>query len=269
MAMIDATARVAEGARLADDAVIGPFCTIGPQVELGPGVRLLSHVNVTGRTSIGARTVVYPFASLGAPPQSVRYRGGDTQLIVGADCQIREGCTASTGTEDGGGVTRIGDGCFMMVGSHVGHDCEVGNHVTFANNAVLGGHVQVGDYVVFGGLAAVRQFVRIGRGVMVAGLTGVRADVIPWALVEGRLGRLAGLNVVGLRRRGYDKAAIRRLRQAYQALFLGEGALRARLAAMAARDNDPLVAEVIDFVASNGARALTLGGRRPRGGAVE
>ncbi len=262
MGMIDATARVAAGATIAEDVEIGPYCIVGPHVELGPGVRLLSHVNVTGHTSVGARTVVYPFASLGAPPQSVHYRGGPTRLVIGADCQIREGCTANIGTEDGRGVTRIGDGCFMMVGSHVGHDCEVGNHVTFANNAVLAGHVSVGDYVVFGGQAAVRQFVRIGAGVMVAGLTGIRADIIPWSMVEGRIGHLAGLNVVGLRRRGFAKADIQRLRAAYRELFFGEGTFRSRVEAVAARKDDPPVADVIAFLAANGDRPLTMGVRR-------
>jgi UDP-N-acetylglucosamine acyltransferase len=250
MAAIDSTARIADGARLAEDVEIGPFCAVGPQVELGPGVRLISHVNVTGRTSIGARTVVYPFASLGTPPQSVNYRGGDTRLIIGADCQIREGCTANTGTEHGGGITRIGDGCFLMVNSHVAHDCDVGNHVTFANNAVLAGHVTVGDYVVFGGQAAVRQFVRIGRGAMIAGLTGIRADVVPWGIVEGRKGHLAGLNVVGMKRQGFSREEIRDLRRAYRQIFFGEGAFRARVEAMNAADNThaPLVAEVLDFI---------------------
>lgn len=259
---IDPTARVAEGARLAEGVEIGPFCTVGPQAELGPGVRLLSHVNVTGRTSIGARTVIYPFASLGAPPQSVHYHGGDTRLIIGADCQIRENCTANTGTEGGGGVTRIGDGCFMMVNSHVAHDCEVGKSVTFANNAVLAGHVQVGDFVTFGGQAAVRQFVRIGRGAMITGLSGLRADVIPWGTVQGPLANLVGLNVVGLRRRGFDKAAIRRLRQAYEELFFGEGAFRARVEAVAAAYDDPLVAEIVEFVRKGGSRPLTMAVRR-------
>ena len=137
--------------------------------------------------------MLYPFASLGSPPQSVKYRGGPTRLVIGADCDIREGVTMNTGTEDGGGVTEVGDRCFLMVGSHVGHDCEVGNDVTFANNVVLGGHVQIGDFVVFGGQAAVRQFVRIGEGAMVVGLSGVRADVIPFGLVQGPLAKLIGL----------------------------------------------------------------------------
>jgi UDP-N-acetylglucosamine acyltransferase len=262
MGKIDATARVADGATIAEDVEIGPYCIVGSHVELGPSVRLLSHVSVTGHTSIGARTVVYPFASLGTPPQSVHYRGGDTRLVIGADCQIREGCTANIGTEDGRGITRIGDQCFLMVGSHVGHDCEVGNHVTFANNAVLAGHVSVGDYVVFGGQAAVRQFVRIGAGVMVAGLTGIRADIIPWSMVEGRIGHLAGLNIVGLRRRGFSKADIQRLRQTYQHLFFGPGTFRSRVEAMAADKGEPPVADVIEFIHASGDRPLTMGARR-------
>ncbi|MFZ1885772.1 MAG: acyl-ACP--UDP-N-acetylglucosamine O-acyltransferase [Rhodoplanes sp.] len=262
MGKIDATARVADGATIAEDVEIGPYCIVGSHVELGPSVRLLSHVSVTGHTSIGARTVVYPFASLGTPPQSVHYRGGDTRLVIGADCQIREGCTANIGTEDGRGITRIGDECFLMVGSHVGHDCEVGNHVTFANNAVLAGHVSVGDYVVFGGQAAVRQFVRIGAGVMIAGLTGIRADIIPWSMVEGRIGHLAGLNIVGLRRRGFGKADIQRLRQTYQHLFFGPGTFRSRVEAMAADKGEPPVTDVIEFIHASGDRPLTMGARR-------
>lgn len=267
MGKIDATARVADGATIAEDVEIGPYCIVGPHVELGPGVRLLSHVNVTGHTSIGARTVVYPFASLGTPPQSVHYRGGDTRLVIGADCQIREGCTANSGTEDGRGITRIGDGCFLMVGSHVAHDCDVGNHVTFANNAVLAGHVSVGDYVVFGGQAAVRQFVRIGAGVMIAGLTGIRADIIPWSMVEGRIGHLAGLNIVGLRRRGFGKADIQRLRQTYQHLFFGPGTFRSRVEAVAADKGDPPVADVIDFIIAGGDRPITMGVHRAQANA--
>src|SRR5665647_2393303 len=146
------------GAVIGPDVTIGPYCTVGPHVTIGEGCRLLGHVNLTGHTTIGPRTVIHPFASLGSPPQSFSYRGGPTTLTIGADCDIREGVTANTGTEDGGGATSVGDKCFLMVGSHVGHDCHVGNHVVFANNTVLGGHVTVGDNVVFGGNVAVRQF---------------------------------------------------------------------------------------------------------------
>ena len=162
---IDPTARVAEGARIGEGVEIGPYCLVGPQVEIGRGVRLLAHVNVTGATTIGEGAVVYPFASLGTPPQSVHYRGGATRLIIGARCELRESVTMNTGTEEGGGVTRVGERCFFMVGSHVGHDCAVGNDVTLANNVVLGGHVSIGDHTFLGGHVAIHQFVRIGEGV--------------------------------------------------------------------------------------------------------
>src|SRR5581483_10381517 len=135
---IDPTARVADGARLGENVEVGPYCVVGPHAELKSGVCLISHVNVTGVTTIGEGTTVYPFASLGTPPQSVHYRGGPTRLIIGAHCELRESVTMNTGTEDAGGVTRIGDRCFFMVGAHVGHDCAIGSDVTLANNVVLG-----------------------------------------------------------------------------------------------------------------------------------
>ena len=168
--MIDPSARIEAGAVIGKDVSIGPYCTVGAHVSIGDGCRLIAHVNLTGHTTIGPRTAIHPFASLGSPPQSVSYRGGPTRLVVGADCDIRENVTMNTGTEDDRGVTEVGDHCFFMVGSHVAHDCEVGNHVVFANNILLGGHVTIGDHVVFGGGVAVRQFVRIGEGAMIVGL---------------------------------------------------------------------------------------------------
>src|SRR5580658_109689 len=159
---IDPTARVASGARIGEGVEIGPYCLVGPQVELLGGVRLIAHVNVTGVTTVGEGTVVYPFSSLGTPPQSVHYRGGATRLVIGAHCQLREGVTMNTGTEDGGGITQVGERCFLMVGSHVGHDCHVGNDVTFANNVVLGGHVSVGNYAFLGGRRDIHKIVRDG-----------------------------------------------------------------------------------------------------------
>src|SRR5215468_7329128 len=140
MTSIDPTARVAAGARIAPDAAIGPYCVVGADVVIGEGCRLVAHVHVTGHTTIGPRTVIYPFASLGTPPQSVKYRGGPTRLTIGADCDIRESVTINIGTEDDRGMTEVGDRCFLMAGSHVAHDCKVGSDVTFANNAVIGGH---------------------------------------------------------------------------------------------------------------------------------
>jgi len=262
MAAIDPTARIEPGAVIGDNVSIGPYCVIGPHVQVGDGCKLIAHVHIAGHTTIGPRTVLYPFASLGTPPQSVRYRGGPTRLVIGAECDIREGVTVNTGTEDDRGVTEVGDRCWLMVGSHVGHDCKIGDDVIFANNVVLGGHVTIGDFAVFGGQAAVRQFVRIGEGAMVVGLSGVRADVIPFGLVQGPLADLIGLNVVGMRRRGSTKADIHRLRKAYEAMFFGRGTFRERLDQVAAEsDADPLVAKVIAFIRS-GSRPLTMAIRR-------
>lgn len=260
--MIDASARIEAGAVIGRDVSIGSYCTIGPHVTVGDGCRLFAHVNLTGHTTIGPRTVIHPFASLGSPPQSFSYRGGPTKLVVGADCDIREAVTMNTGTEDDRGITQVGDRCFFMVGSHVGHDCTVGNNVVFANNAMLAGHVSIGDYVVFGGGVAVRQFVRIGDGAMIVGLSGVRADVIPWGMVHGPLAHLIGLNVVGMRRRGLSKADIHRVRAAYQALFFGDGEFRARLERVAAEHGaDAQVAKIIDFIRA-GKRPLTMAVKR-------
>jgi len=259
--MIDASARIDAKAAIGRDVTIGPYCTIGPHVTIGDGCRLVAHVNLTGHTTIGPRTIIRPFASLGSPPQSVHYRGGLTRLTVGADCDIRENVTMNTGTEDGGGVTEVGDKCFFMVGSHVGHDCKVGGNVVIANNVLLGGHVSVGNYVVFGGGVAVRQFVRIGEGAMIVGLSGVRADVIPFGMVLGSpLGSLVGLNVIGMKRRGIAKADIHRYRTAFRALFFGPAEFKARLEAVAIDySGDSLVGKMLDFIRA-GTRPLTMAG---------
>ncbi len=255
MAMIDPTARIEPGARIGAEVSIGPYCIVGSDVALGDGCRLLAHVHLAGHTAIGARTVIYPFASLGTPPQSVRYKGGPTRLVVGSDCDIRENVTMSTGTEDGGEVTTIGDRCFFMAGSHVGHDCRVGSDVTFANNAVLGGHVSVGDRAFLGGQAAVHQFVRVGEGAMIGGMSGITRDVIPFGFAFGPKAELVGLNVVGLKRRGHGRADLHRLRQCYRALFLGGGEFRDRLAAVAAEHGaDPLVGKIVAFLRAGGSR---------------
>ena len=260
--MIDPSARIEAGASIGKDVSIGPYCTIGEHVTINDGCRLVAHVNLTGHTSIGPRTVIHPFASLGSPPQSVGYRGGATRLVVGADCDIRENVTMSRGTEDGGGLTEVGDRCFFMVGAHVAHDCKVGNHVVFANNTLLAGHVSVGDHVVFGGGVAVRQFVRIGEGAMIVGLSGVRADVIPYGMAHGSLANLVGLNVIGMRRRGSAKGDIHRVRAAYQALFFGAGDFRTRVDQVAAEyGSDLLVGKIIDFIRA-GKRPFTMAIKR-------
>ncbi|QRG05129.1 acyl-ACP--UDP-N-acetylglucosamine O-acyltransferase [Xanthobacter dioxanivorans] len=257
MPKIDPTARVENPAGLADDVEIGPYCILGPDVVLKAGVKLLSHVNVQGVTTIGARTVVYPFASLGTAPQSVHYKGERTELHIGAECVLREHVTASTGTAGGVGVTRIGDQVMMMTGSHVGHDCAVGNQVIFANNAVLGGHVSVGDFTFLGGQCAVHQFTRIGAQCMISGLTGVREDVIPFGNVLGQAGKLVGLNVVGMKRRGYSKAEMHEARAVYRDLFFGEGTFDERLARVREKEaQSPFAATVLGFIDADRKRPL-------------
>ena len=257
MPIIDSTARVADGANIADDAVIGPFCMVGPDVTLHAGVRLRSHVNVEGLTTIGARTEVYPFASLGSAPQSVHYKGERTELVIGMDCVIREHATANVGTAGGRGITRIGDRVMMMTGSHVGHDCKVGDNVIFANNAVLGGHVEVGDFVFLGGQCAVHQFTRIGAQAMISGLTGVREDVIPFGYALGQAARLVGLNTIGMKRRGYVKSDLHAARAAYRDLFFGEGVFADRLARLREQaEHSPFAAVIVEFVDAGGNRAL-------------
>jgi UDP-N-acetylglucosamine acyltransferase len=256
---IDPTARVEAGAVISPQATIGPYCIIGPNVVIGEGCRLVAHVHVTGHTRVGPRTVIYPFASLGTPPQSVSYRGGPTRLEIGTGCDIREHVTMNTGTEHGGGVTKVGDRGFFMVGSHLGHDCDVGNDVVLANNAVLGGHVTLGDYTVLGGGAAIHQFVRIGESVMISGVSGVAADVIPFGFAIGQRAVLDGLNVIGLRRRRFGREDIRRLRRAYRALFQTAGVLRDRLMIVEREfDGDALVGKVLAFIRAGKSRPLML-----------
>jgi UDP-N-acetylglucosamine acyltransferase len=264
---IDPTARVSDGARIGEGVEIGPYCIVGPRVELGDGVRLIGHVHVTGVTTIGERTIVYPFASLGTPPQSVHYRGGATTLVVGADCEIRESVTMNTGTEDGGGLTTVGERCLFMVGSHVGHDCRVGDSVIFANNAVIGGHVSIGSHAFLGGNAAVHQYSRVGEGAMVAGLSGITRDLIPFGYARGQIADIAGLNIVGLRRRGAKRPDLHRLRCVYRKLFLDEGLFADRFSAVA-RDfaDDPLVGKIVAFIGAGGKLPLMQPRRQREGG---
>jgi UDP-N-acetylglucosamine acyltransferase len=257
MPTIHPSACIAPSAQIADDVTIGPYCVIGPGVSIASGCRLGSHVHIEGLTMIGARTEISPFASLGTPPQSVHYKGEATRLEIGDDCIIREHVTANIGTMGGRGVTRIGNNCFLMTGAHVGHDSIVGNHVTFANNATLGGHSEIGDHVFLGGLCAVHQFVRIGELAIIGGLVGAVFDVIPFAAVIGHRGELAGLNIVGLKRRNVPRASIYALRRAYRALFLGPNTLAERTERVAAEfSGDPNVIRIVDFIRAGGKRRL-------------
>lgn len=258
-ARIDPTARIEDGATLGEGVEIGAFCTVGPHVVLEAGVKLISHVAVAGHTTIGANSVVYPFASLGFPPQSYHYKGESSRLTIGRDCIIREHVTMNIGTAGGHMETVVGEGGMFMVGSHIAHDCVVGARAVFANNATLAGHVTVGENVFIGGLSAVHQFVRIGDGCIIGGMCGVRHDLIPFgAMVEGRPG-LGGLNIIGLKRRGFSRPQIHALRAAYRELFYSAGTLGERTDRVAARfADDANVMHLIEFVRSAGKRRLTV-----------
>ncbi len=250
------TAVVDPSAHIGAEVAIGPFCVVGPRVSLGEGVRLLSHVHVTGVTSVGAGSTVYPGAVLGAAPQDFKYKGGDTELVIGAGCTIREHVTMHVGTEVGRGRTVVGEGGLFMVGAHVAHDCIIGDHVTFANNATLGGHVVVEDRAYLGGLCAVHQHTRIGAHAFIGGGGIVTGDVIPFGLVD-KNGDLAGLNLVGLKRRGFDRDVIHDLRTAYRLMFATEGTFQERVddaaTLFAAR---PEVGEIIAFIRAPAHRPL-------------
>jgi UDP-N-acetylglucosamine acyltransferase len=257
MARTHATAVVAPGAILADDVVVGPYCVIGEHVVLGAGVSLKSHVVVDGRTTIGAGTRIFPFASVGHETQDLKYRGEPSSLEIGRNNTIREHVTINPGTAGGGMVTRIGNNCLLMVGAHVAHDCQVGDHVILVNNATIGGHVVIEDYAILGGLSAVHQFVRIGRHAMIGGMSGVERDVIPYGQVMGERARLTGINIVGMQRRGFSREDIQGLRGAYQFLFHSGGTLSARVDETADRfAGIGPVEEIIAFIRSDSSRAI-------------
>jgi UDP-N-acetylglucosamine acyltransferase len=247
--MIDPTARVEDGAVIGEGTSIGPYCIVGRHVVIGANCKLISHVNVAAQTTIGDNCTIYPFVSLGTPPQSLGYRGELTRLEIGQGCIIREHTTMSAGSLGGGGVTRVGDRGYFMNCSHVGHDCIVGNDVSFATSATLGGHCEIGDFVFIGGLAAVHQFGRVGTQAMVGGLTGVRSDIIPFALANGQIATLAGLNLVGMKRRKFTRERVGVVKSFYQKLFHGPGLFADRLnevGPLAAKD--PAIAEILTFI---------------------
>ena len=257
---IHPTAVVDSRAELGDGVEIGPYCCVGPDVRFADEVVLRSHVVVDGRTTLGARTQVYPFASVGLPPQDLKYRGEKSELSIGADTVIRESVTINPGTEGGGMITRVGDHCLLMVGAHVAHDCLVGNHVIMANNATLAGHVVVGDHAIIGGLSAVHQFVRIGDHAMIGGMTGVDHDVIPYGSVLGERGRLAGLNVIGLKRRGFTRDQLQNLRAAYRILFEEDSAetIVERVETVIRQFGDDAgVGDLVRFIQAESSRGLT------------
>ncbi|MBJ3762890.1 acyl-ACP--UDP-N-acetylglucosamine O-acyltransferase [Maribius pontilimi] len=247
-AQIHAQALVEDGADIGDDVKIGPFAVIGPEVTLGAGVEIKSHAVVTGQTRIGPGTVVFPFASIGEIPQDLKFAGEVTRLEIGARCRIREHVTMNTGTEGGGGLTKVGDDCLFMTGCHVAHDAIVGDRVIIVNHSAVAGHCRIGDDVIIGGLSGVHQWVRIGTGAIIGAVTMVTHDVIPHALVQGPRGELDGLNLVGLKRRGVDRSDITALRAAFQMLKQGEGAFQDRARRLSDETDSDYVRLITDFI---------------------
>lgn len=248
---IHPTALVAAGAVLGEGVKIGPFCTIGADVVLEDGAELVSHVVAEGRTRIGAGAKIYPFCTIGVAPQDLKYKGEDTETVIGPRTQIREHCQVHRGTVTGTGITRVGADCLLMAVVHVAHDCDIGDGVVISNNVVMGGHVEVGTRAVIGGSSAILQFVRIGAGAMVGGMTGVPSDVTPYCFAFGPRAVMCGLNIVGLRRRGLDKAQLHHVRAAYRYIFQGNGVFAERVAAARAEYGaDPYVTEMLDFIAT-------------------
>ncbi len=245
---IHPTAIVEDGAELGTNVSIGPYCVVGPNVKLHDNVQLKAHVVMDGHTTVGENTVIYPFASIGLAPQDLKYKGEPSELIIGKNNVIREHATMNPGTEGGGMKTVVGDNGLFMVGIHVAHDCQIGNHVIMANNATLAGHVVVGNYVLIGGLAAVHQFIRIGDYAVIGGMSALGKDVIPFGRVKGDRAYLDGLNLVGLERGGFEKDQIRTLQKAYNEMFGGDGTLDERIETVAkAYADDPVVKQIVAF----------------------
>ena len=257
--VVHPTAIVSSSAQLGAGVKIGPYCIVGANVVLHDDVELISHVVIEGHTTVGAGTRIFPFASVGHQPQDLKFHGEASRLEIGERCTIRESVTINPGTEGGGMLTKIGNDCLLMACSHVAHDVMVGNNVVLANYVGLAGHSIVGDYVRFGGICAVHQFVRIGSHAFIGAQSMIDGDVIPYGLAVGNRARLAGLNLVGLKRGGFDRESIHTLRAAYRMIFSSEGTLRERVEDAAVMFKDArLVQEVVSFISAAKDRPLCL-----------
>lgn len=251
------SAIIENGAKIGNGVKIGSFCHIDSNVILKDNIILESHISISGNTIIGEGTHIFPFASIGHIPQDLKYHGEEVRLEIGKNNTIREHVTINPGTEGGGSITKIGDNCLFMVASHIAHDCQVGNNVILANNATLAGHVIIDDYAIIGGLSAVHQFVRIGKHAMIGGMSGIENDVIPYGSAMGERASLAGLNLLGLKRRSFNRDEIHTLRTAYRMLFATEGTLDERIEDTIEQfGNSEIVMDVVNFIKSDGSRSL-------------
>ena len=258
--MIHKSSVVHNNAKICSDVEIGPFCSIGENVQIGEKCKLHSHINIQGDVTIGSNTEIFPFASIGSVPQDLKYKGEDTKVIIGSSCKIREYVTINKGTKGGGSVTMIGNNCLMMIGTHIAHDCLIGNNVIFANHSTLAGHVILKDNVVVGALSAIHQFSKIGEGAMIGGMSGVTADVVPYSTVVGNRAKLSGLNILGLKRRNIEKKEISELRKVYKYIFHNnQNTLRERVINMKQKEfKEQTIQIFLEFLSEDSDRSFTL-----------
>ena len=254
---IHPTSIISSSSLIGQNVKIGPFCIIGPEVTLGDGVELKSHIVIEGTTTIGNNTIIYPFASIGQAPQILKYHGEKSKTIIGHNNIIREYVTIQAGSEDGGMVTSVGNHCLFMVGAHIAHDCKLGDNIILANYVSLAGHVEIDDHVIIGGLSAIHQYVRIGRHAMVGGVSALVRDLIPFGLATNDRASLENLNLVGMKRRGFDKQETLDSVKAVDEIFIGDGTLVSRIdkASKKYKDN-VIVQEIIQFLKKDNSRAF-------------
>lgn len=248
-AIIHPSSIVEKGAIIHNDVYIGPFCFIGAQVEIGPRTVLSSHIVINGMTQIGENNQIYQFASLGEVNQDLKYSKEPTRIEIGNYNQIRESVTIHRGTVQGSQVTKIGNSNLFMINVHIAHDCVIGNHCIMANNVTLGGHVQVDDYTIIGGMTAIHQFCLIGSHVMIGGCSGVVQDIPPFIMAQGNHATPFGLNIEGLKRRGFSRSSVYAIRDAYKILYRSNKTITAaKIALKLLAVEHPIINEFIDFL---------------------
>jgi len=254
--MIDNTAIISPKAKISGNVKIGPYSVIGPNVEIGEGTIVQSHVSITGDTKIGLNNKIYPFASIGNDPQDLKFKGEETKLEIGDNNKIREYVTINPGTKGGGGLTKVGNNCLLMVSAHIAHDCIVGDNVILANNVPLGGHAHVDDNAIIGGNSAVQQFTRVGKFAMIGGMCGVVRDIIPYGIAHGNRSVLQGLNLIGLRRKNIPNKEIIILSNAYKEIFKNENLTDNLNNLSNELKENKLVMEVVNFIEKDKKRPI-------------
>ena len=256
--MIHKTVIISETSKIADNVKIGPYSVIGPNVKIENNTKIHSHVNIVGNTSIGSGNEIFSFASIGTPPQDLKYKGEKNSIIIGDNNKFREYVNINPGTEQGGGITKIGDNNLFMVYCHVAHDCTVSNNIVLANNVQVGGHVSIQNNAIIGGSCAVHQFSRIGESSMIGGMTGVLSDVIPFGLSLGNRNSLAGLNLIGLRRAKVSNENIKIIQEAYNVIFKSAN-FRSNIENLKSDiKKNQFVSKIIDFINSDKKRAIAV-----------